>query len=106
MPVNNRVELAPKLPAETVPRTVDFISKLPTGVTITGTPSVTISVWSGNDPTPILSPGTPTVNGTQVTCPFSSGVTGVIYLVNFTVVGSDTNTYQLFGYLAVVPNAP
>jgi len=104
--VSNFVTLLPKLPNEKVPRTVDFISKLPSGITIASA-ATTATVYSGNDSSPssILS-GSPTISGTKVTQVLQAGVSGCIYQIAFGIVGSDGNDYQLQGYFAVTPGLP
>ena len=102
----NRVEILPKLPGETVPRMVDFISKLPLGVTISAA-VVTASVFSGNDlnPSAIVS-GAASINGTQVTQKITAGVAGATYQLIYQATGSDGNTYQLWGFFTVLPGNP
>lgn len=105
MPIN-RVQVDPKLASEVVPRTVDFIGKLPLGVTITAA-NVVASVWSGNDPAAgsiILGPAS--INGTQVTQRLTGGVAGCIYELLWIAVGSDNNSYRYSAYFAVVPDLP
>lgn len=104
--MSNRVETLPKLAGETVPRTVDFISKLPSGVTIASADCLA-SVYTGNDPSPggLVSAAT-TISGTQLTQVIAGGVAGTIYELQWIAVGSDGNTYQMASYLAVTPDLP
>jgi hypothetical protein len=104
--MSNRVEVLPKLGGETVPRTVDFISKLPSGVTISSADCLA-SVYSGNDanPSAMVQPAT-TISGTQVTQVITGGVVGTIYELSWSAVGSDGNTYLLSSYFAVTPDLP
>lgn len=98
----NRVELLPKFSGETKPYQVDFLSELPNGVTISSA-SVTASVQTGNDSDPqnIVS-GSASISGTLVTQVITGGVAGAIYQLIYSAVGSDSNTYQLLGVLAVL----
>ena len=75
--------LAPKKQGEVLPESVDFISALTPGTSVTGS-SVTATVWSGNDPNPaaILQGGS-SVSGTIVTQTVTGGVVGTIYNLLF-----------------------
>lgn len=101
--MSNTVELLPKLVGEVAPRTFDFTSKLAVGETI-ASQAVTAAVYSGNDvvPTSILS-GAPTTSGAVVTQNFAAGVLGTIYACTCTVQTSLSHTFQLSGYLAIIP---
>lgn len=101
--MSNTVELLPKLVGEVVPRTFDFTSKLAVGETISSA-AVTAAVYSGSDavPTSIVSGG-PSISGAVVTQNFTAGILGTIYQVTCTVQTSLSHTFQLSGYLAIVP---
>lgn len=97
------LEFAPKLQSAKVPYTVDFLSVLPNGVTIASA-SVAATVFSGNDPDPsAIVSGAVSISGTQVTQVIAAGVSGTIYQLVYTAVGSDSNDYELAGFLAVLP---
>lgn len=97
------VQLQPKGSAETRRESFDFISKLAAGETISGTPVVTCTVWSGVDASPsnVVS-GTASVSGTKAVQTLTGGIAGVIYKLVCVVVTSLGQTLTLTGYLAVI----
>ena len=101
----SRVQLDPLIYTADEPRSVDFISKLPSGVSISSA-GAAISLYSGNDPNPEAILKSISFSGTLVTAVFTGGVLGSIYLVEFDVLGSDGNNYVLSGFLAIVPGSP
>ena len=82
---SNTLTLPVKLVNEIVllpPGGADFNSRLSSGGTLTGTPIITISVFSGTDPNPTaMLSGVPSIVGTTVQQLFIGGVDGVIYKV-------------------------
>lgn len=97
----NRVEFPPKLSGVTDTYPFDFISALSSGETIS-TAVVTVSVYSGTDPTPsALVSGGAAISGVQVTQKLTGGLPGVLYIVLCTITTSLTRTLQLSAYLAI-----
>lgn len=84
----SRIILNSHVIGETVTISVDFISKIPSGQTLS-TATTTIAVWAGTDANPagVLSGGT-TVSGTTANQNVTNGVSGVIYQLTFTGVTS------------------
>lgn len=77
----------PQYVAENLPRGMDFTPRLSiTGDTLTGTPTVTVSVMAGSDPNPkAILIGSPTLSATktQVIQRVSGGVPGTAYILSF-----------------------
>lgn len=91
---------------ETISIIVSFSDILPTGDTITGLPSITISVVSGVDPSPatLLYMAAIVRGGQTVEQRFRLGTPGVIYSINFTVSTTLGNRLSKECYLAILPN--
>ncbi len=93
-----------KDPAEAVPLTFDFTLDLATGETLTGTPTVTVTTFSGVDLTPadILN-GSPTLDTTsmKVLVPVIAGNIGCVY--QFVVECATTNAYKTLVFVALLP---
>lgn len=91
----------PKLAGETRTTVVDFSPALIAGQ-VAGTPTVTVSVYSGIDPSPPTF--TMSVTGTQTAVVENGGVAGTIYsvLVTLPTIAPIANI-QLQYFLAVVP---
>ena len=91
--------------SEKVPLTFDFTQDLPSGVTLTGTPVLGVSVSNGTDsnPTGILNGAAGFNSGsTQVIQPVQGGVNGVDYAVTCTCTTTQSNlTLSLVGLLSV-----
>ncbi len=105
----SRVILPTKLASEVkLYNQFDFTSILPSGDSITGTPTFTASVYSGTDANPggIIVGGSTVIVGAVVSTKIQAGVLGVIYelLCSASTVGGLT--LELAGYLAVVPDLP
>lgn len=106
MPAAN--PLPPITPSQVQTLTCDFGYFLPAGVTLEGTPSVTVSDLAGVDPDPehILDGGAtvgtaPLPNGSNVTNAAAlqrvqQGVAGAIYLIEVTCPRSDGDTADGF----------
>ncbi|MDE1990607.1 MAG: hypothetical protein KGI82_09080, partial [Betaproteobacteria bacterium] len=80
--------------SEKVPLTFDFTQDLPSGVTLTGTPVLGVSVSNGTDsnPTGILNGAAGFNSGsTQVIQPVQGGVNGVDYAVTCTCPTTQSN---------------
>jgi hypothetical protein len=87
---------------ETIPLVFNFSDKLQFGETISGS-SLSVSVFSGTDPSPnsILS-GSPVNAATQVTQSITGGVAGVIYTIVCLVTATGSHNYAKTGHLAVI----
>lgn len=98
----NLVVLDQKAPGATVSVVFDFISFLPSGVTLSA-PVVQATVWAGVDgaPAAIIS-GSAAVSGSQVTQLITGGVAGVLYKLTAQATASNGQTLIMYGYLAVV----
>lgn len=83
---------------------MDFADILPTGTVIQGTPTVTVSLETGEDPTPadILFLGVSVHNGTLVEQRVRQGVPGVIYVITF-LVFNGTEYFSKNTYLGILP---
>ncbi len=91
--------------AEKVPLTFDFTNDLPSGVTLSGTPTVTVALAAGTDsrPSSILN-GAAGFNSasTQVIQPVQGGINGCDYLLTATCATTQSNlTLTLIGQLPV-----
>jgi len=93
--------LPSKTAAETVPYVINFSDKLQFGETVTGA-GVTMSVFSGTDPSPSAMVGAITTTSTTATVQISGGVAGNIYLLICVVTASGTHNYSKEGRLAVI----
>jgi hypothetical protein len=103
--MGNRVQLDPKLSTEIRQYSFNFLSKLQSGETIS-TASCSVSVYSGNDPTPsAIITGAASMNGPVVNQLVSAGVVGTIYEIDCEVTTSLGQTLDLLGYLAVIPSS-
>ncbi len=91
--------------SEKVPLTFDFTQDLPSGVTLTGTPTIGVSVSNGTDsnPTGILNGAAGFNSGsTQVIQPVQGGVNGADYSITCTCPTTQSNlTLSLVGLLSV-----
>lgn len=85
---------------------MDFGGELTTGDSLTGSPTVTATVWSGNDSDPSAIVSSSTVDGTEVEVVLTGGVDGTIYEVSVSVGTAYGYTLVMAAYLAVVPNVP
>ena len=101
-----RVELPNKLAGETKLVPFDFTSLLASGETIS-TKSCAAAVYSGTDATPsaIIS-GSASSSGAVVSQAVTAGTVGVIYYIVCTITTSLSQTLQLAGFLAVLPDVP
>lgn len=93
-----------KYRAETISIVVSFEDVLPSGDTISGTPIVTVVVFSGTDNTPssILYEGI-SVSGLSIEQRVRLGVIGTIYLITFKVTSSSGAVFEKECYLAILP---
>lgn len=100
------IALLPQYTTESLTRGIDFTPQLSlTGDTFTGTPTVTVSVLSGIDPTPQnILVGTPSLsaNSMQIIQRISRGVAGVAYLLSFRCGTAQNNTLEQQGILYIV----
>lgn len=100
----NRVELPSKLIGETKTYSVDFLSQLAVGETISAVGTTIASVYSGTDVTPsaIIS-GSATASGSTVSQKLTAGTLGVIYQVLFSITTSTSQILQITGLVAITP---
>lgn len=94
-----------KYVSETISIIVDFADVLPAGQTIQGTPTVSIALETGDDPTPanILYLGVSVTNGTIVEQRFRLGIPGVIYEITWRIVSTSNEVFEKTTYLAILP---
>lgn len=82
---------------------IDFVNDLQTGETISGLPTVTLTVFSGDDPTPSARlSGDPGVSGTTAMQRVSQPLAGVTYIITFSVLTSLGNTKVLYSRIPVL----
>ena len=93
----------PQYSTESLVRGMDFSARLsPTSDTLTGTPTVTSSVFSGTDPNPqAILAGSPSLssNNMQILQRVSGGVPGTAYILSFrcgTVQGNTVKDEAFF----------
>jgi hypothetical protein len=98
----SRADLPPKLASSTETYTVDFVSDIPAGDSISSQ-SVVASVYSGTDgsPSSIVS-GSASASGTRVSQNITGGVAGVVYELLWTAGTAGGLTLKKSGFLAVV----
>lgn len=102
--MSTRVDLAPKLAGTTQNYEFDFTSLLADEETIS-TETVTASVYSGTDAAPsTIINGAASESGGVVTQSIQDGIEGVIYELLAEVTTSESQTLQLTGYLAIIPD--
>jgi hypothetical protein len=91
-----------KLPAEKNILAFDFTAGLESGATLTGTPTVSVSVYLGTDsnPTAILNGGS-SISGNQVQVPVQAGLMDTMYLLE--VDCSTTSGGITLGLQGVLP---
>lgn len=77
-----------KHPADVLYRALDFSKVLPVGATVQGTPTYSVSPSGG------LTAVHQTTTGLQVVAKLEAGVAGTDYVVTWTVVGSNGETYN------------
>jgi hypothetical protein len=93
---------ASKDPSEVDDRGLDFSALLETGETLTGTPSVTVTVLTGTDASPSsLLSGSATIEGTVVWQRYTGGTAGVTYRCKYSVATSTSRTLIACGLLRV-----
>lgn len=94
--------------SENIVVNVPFADLLSVGETISSL-TVTITVYSGADPTPSnVLYGVPTTDSTNLIAIFTltGGVVGVTYIVSVLVTGSTGSIVQKQGYLSIVATDP
>jgi hypothetical protein len=85
------------------PNGFDFTSRLAAGETLTGVPTVTVTVYSGTDPNPsAVKSGAASISGNTVVQKFTGGLAGVIYSVVAACSTSLGQSLQQWAYLVVV----
>lgn len=98
--------LSAKYDSEEVVITMDFSPSLVAGETLTGTPTVTVTVNSGTDPLPndVLN-GSPSILGAnQVQVPVKGGVKNCSYLIKATC--NTNNADKVLEIAAILPINP
>jgi hypothetical protein len=103
--MSSRVTFPQKLVGETSNLQFDFISLLGATETLSSY-SVAATVYTGVDASPgSLVSGAASASGSVVTQAITGGVAGVIYCLVCTAVTSASQTLELAGMLAVLPNS-
>ena len=96
----------PQYSTESLVRGMDFTARLsPTSDTLTGTPTVTSSVFSGTDPNPqAILAGSPSLssNNMQILQRVSGGVPGTAYILSFQCGTAQGNVVKDQAFLWVV----
>lgn len=94
-----------KYHSETISIVVSFSDVLSPGDSITGLPSITVTVFTGIDATPtdILYLGISIIAGTSIEQRIRLGVIGVIYHLLFTVTTVQGDTLQKECYVGILP---
>lgn len=102
----NQLTFPAKAVGETQPYVVNFSDRLQFGETINGA-AVSISVFSGTDPSPssMLSGTTSYDASGNVTQVLTGGVVGVIYNIVYVVTGTASHNYVKVGQLAVISDS-
>lgn len=105
MGLSDRIVFPGKRAAEVENLTFDFTSKLASGVTISSA-TTTCTVYSGTDATPsaVIS-GAASISGSVVTQKVTGGTLGVIYQLLCAATTSTTETLELCGFLAIIPDS-
>jgi hypothetical protein len=97
-----------KDPGESVVLTFNMASNLPTGVTLTGTPTVVATVLEGTDPSPssILN-GAASLDSTStmVNQPVTGGLSGVLYELKATALTTQATIVLVLAGGLLVRNA-
>lgn len=94
-----------KYQVETISIVQSFLDMMEAGDSITGTPTISVTVSSGIDPTPslILYEGVTVTNGNTVEQRFRTGIPGVIYHITFTILTAYGYNLDKSCYLAILP---
>jgi hypothetical protein len=94
-----------KYKAETISIIMSFADVLASGDSITGTPQITITVYTGIDfnPSILLYQGPTVTNGNTVEQRIRLGIPGVIYHILFTIQTVHGDTFDKESYLAILP---
>lgn len=91
-----------KTPGEVIPRTIYWIDKLPSGVTVSSCTATAQNVETLEVATSsIFVSATGTCSGQDSTFRLQGGLDTEKYLLTFTATGSDGNTYQAYTQLSV-----
>lgn len=94
-------ETLPKAVSETQILRPDFISSMPSGVTISSA-AASQAVYSGTPST--LTLGAASISGSRVSVPVAGGTAGTIYQVTVAATLSDGQILRMRTLLAVTPN--
>ena len=102
----NSVVIPAKAASEIVflpPNGFNFTSRLQQGETLTGNPTVTLTVYSGTDPSPnTMLSGAASISSNSVLQKFQGGVVGCIYQIVAGVTTSLGQYLEQYAYLVVV----
>lgn len=103
--MDNVIQIA-KYQAETISIILSFADILPSGQTITGIPTIIVSVASGYDTNPgnILYGNTTTLSGQSIEQRFRLGIPGTIYQIYYSAVTTGGDTLEKECYLAILPD--
>lgn len=95
-----------KYVSETISIIANFSDVLAPFETIQGLPTITVSLETGNDPSPtdILYLGVLVHNGTIVEQRFRQGIPGTIYEITFQIISNLLHTFEKTVYLAILPS--
>ena len=100
------IQQDPQYVSESLVRGMDFTARLaPTADTLTGTPTVSVSVYSGSDSSPqSILVGSPSLssNDMQILQRVSGGVAGTAYLLSFKCGTTQGNTVENQAFFWVV----
>jgi hypothetical protein len=98
-----RIQIPAKASTETFKQAFDFTSQLgQLSTTTISSATCTITVYSGTDPSPLLTAGSPAISGLIVTVALAGGVAGVLYLVTVTATASTGDIRSIQGFVAIV----
>lgn len=81
----------------------DFSSQCAVGETLS-VATVAAAVYSGTDPAPFVTTGSPAISGQKVTIMlYGGGLSGVVYLLTVTAATSTGQSLKLLAYLSFIP---
>jgi hypothetical protein len=97
---------ASKYQAETISLVISFADVISAGDSITGIPTITVTVASGSDPNPsnLLYQGVTVTNGNTVEQHIRLGLPGVIYTITFTIATVGGDIFEKESLLAIRPD--
>ena len=99
----SRVTLEPMHSGEIRTQVFDFSSQCAVGETLS-VATVAAAVYSGTDPAPFVTTGSPSISGQKVTILlYGGGLSGVVYVLTVTVATSLSQNLKLIAYLSFIP---